>query len=139
LGVASKEVILEGDLIASPVYDPDRSPSFAVLGDFDLNHDGIRDSGGRSTIVSLIAEWGGTVVDEVTAMTDFVVVGAAPAAPKRVSNPSAEQTAAALTQQQVLDAYSNQLATTNLLAVPAMTQDVFLNFLGFGVESAGRR
>ncbi len=139
LRVAPHEVILDGDLIASPVYDPKRPPSFVVLGEFDLNYDGVRNPEERATIEALIREWGGLVADEVNAMTDFVVVGASPPRPKTVTNPTAEQTARATAMKRALDEYSNQLATADMLGVQTMTQDVFLSFLGRRVASAPRR
>ena len=81
------QVILEGDLVANPVYDPNRPLTFVVNGEFDLDRDGIVDRNGAATLESLIRDWGGRVSSEVTPLTDFVVLGTPPRRP-RVSGDS---------------------------------------------------
>lgn len=131
LSVAPRQVILEGDLIANPIYDPDRPPRFLVLGDFDLDHDGSVDLGGTATIESMIEEWGGEVVTDLTALTDFVVIGRAPRRPRRAADASSEQAQRFSAMQQLHDRYVSTIAGAKSLAVPIMTQEVFLNFLGY--------
>lgn len=132
--VAGNEVILEGDLIANPVFDPNRPLNFVVLGEFDLNHDGLPDRDGAATLESLIADWGGTLSTELTPLTDFVVLGAAPRRPKAVGE-GAEQSSpsgARQVNEQFWLLYHERLDTAKTMAVPILTQDVFLNFLGYG-------
>jgi len=131
LRVAPRETILAGDLVANPVYDPNRSLRFLVLGDFDLDHDGAVDQSGAATIESMIDHWGGQTVTELSALTDFVVIGRAPRRPRRVTDASSEQSRRAEAKQQLYDQYVNTVDSAKSLAVPIMTQEVFLNFLGF--------
>lgn len=131
LDVAPRQIILAGDLVANPVYDPNRPLRFLVLGEFDLDHDGAVDQGGAATIESMIDHWGGMTVTELSALTDFVVVGRAPRRPRRASDPSSEQARRANARQQLYDRYIDTVDAAKSLAVPIMTQEVFLSFLGF--------
>ena len=67
--------ILEGDVIANPVFDKSRQFNFAVAGDFDLDFDGMIDDPGGKQVARLIRGWGGKVVSRVNTRTDFVVWG----------------------------------------------------------------
>jgi hypothetical protein len=138
LHVVGNEVILEGDLIANPVYDPSRPPSFLVVGEFDLDRDGSPDPAGLLAMESLITDWGGVVVNELTALTDFIVLGAAPRRPVRMREPTAEEKKRADAQQRLWDAYMDTVSTARGLSVPVMTQEVFLNFLGYSNRYVGR-
>jgi len=125
---APTAVILEGDLIANPVYDPARAPTFLVLGEFDLDRDGILDRGGSSSIEALIGNWGGKITKELTPLTDFVVLGAPPKKP-RISSDGTVTTPASV--QTEWDRYNSLAEAARSMSVPVMTQNVFLNFLGY--------
>ncbi len=129
--VARNEVILEGDLIANPIYDSSRAVSFMVVGDFDLDHDGLPDPAGAPTIRSMVTDWGGTVTEELTALTDFVVLGGAPRRPRRARDATPEEAERARTMRQHFDGYHDTVRAARTLAVPVLTQEVFLNFLGY--------
>ncbi|MCB9852493.1 MAG: hypothetical protein H6819_05320 [Phycisphaerales bacterium] len=72
--------ILEGDGINNILLARTRGKqhTFVVVGDFDVDFDGTPDPRGRESIIRLIEREGGRVVDEVTPLTDFLVVGAEP-------------------------------------------------------------
>ncbi len=129
--VAADTLLLEGDLIANPIYDSSRAVNFVVLGEFDLDHNGIPDPNGAQAIGSMITNWGGTIAEELTALTDFVVLGQAPRRPKPARDVTPEQTARVQAMQQLYDRYDQALQSAKTLAVPIMTQEVFLNFLGY--------
>ena len=137
-GVADFEPVVEGDWIANPIYDPDRAPSFVVVGGFDLDRDGAVDLGGRGAIEAIITNWGGTVTHELTALTDFVVVGAAPPRPRQSADPTPAQAERTASMQGLRDRYEQMVASANGLSVPVMTQEVFLNFLGHTTRRTGR-
>jgi hypothetical protein len=124
------EVILEGDLIANPIYDRDRPVSFMVAGLFDLDYDGLSDGDGTATIESIITGWGGIVSSELTALTDFVVLGKAPRRPRTTrETPGGRPESEAL--REAYDRYMETVESAKSLSVPIMTQEVFLNFLGY--------
>ena len=140
VNVAANELILEADLIANPVYDPDRPLTFVVLGEFDLNRDGLPDRDGAATLESLITNWGGTVSAELTPLTDFVVLGAAPRRPKSTGE-GTELTGQSATKdpgQKAWTLYYDLLESAKTLSVPILPQDVFLNFLGYSGRVVSR-
>jgi molybdenum-dependent DNA-binding transcriptional regulator ModE len=140
VNITANEVILEGDLIANPVYDPNRPLTFVVLGEFDLNRDGLPDRDGAATLESLITDWGGKVSTELTPLTDFVVLGAAPRRPKAAGE-GADQAAPSAAKdpaQRAWARYNELFDSAKTLSVPILTQDVFLNFLGYGGRFAVR-
>ncbi len=140
VSVAANEMILEADLIANPVYDPDRPLTFVVLGEFDLNRDGLPDRDGAATLESLITNWGGKVSAELTPLTDFVVLGTAPRRPKSTGEGTDQsgQAAAKDPSQRAWTLYNELLESAKTLSVPILPQDVFLNFLGYGGRSVMR-
>lgn len=135
IAVAPGQVIMQGDLIANPIYDPRRAVTFLVLGGFDLDHDGELDADGGAQIEAMIADWGGAVTSELTAMTDFVVLGGPPRRPVPPRDQTPENVSRFNASQQVYDAYVAAVNEAKALSVPVLRQQVFLNFLGF----SGRR
>lgn len=125
------EVILEGDLIGNPIYDRTRPIGFSVIGRFDLDRDGNADTGGAQGVRDLITGWGGTVTDRIAADTDFVVLGSAPPQPKPAADLTPEQAAKNELVRQRYEQYFDDLETANRLSVPILSQDVFLQFLGY--------
>jgi hypothetical protein len=79
--------ILEGDKVGNIVLSRDRAKKqrFVVIGNFDTDFDGQPDARGADLIKGLVARYGGTVVDRVDAMTDYVIVGTEPAGPDIMS------------------------------------------------------
>lgn len=132
------QVILAGDLIANPIYDPSRPMVFVVTGGFDLNRDGAIDADGVGSVASLVRHWGGTVGDELTPLTDFVVVGAAPRRPRPDGEVSPDRVEVNRSRREVWDAYTETVTTAKNLSIPMMTQEVFLNFLGYSDRFAGK-
>lgn len=128
------EPIVEGDVIANPVYDRTRQFRFAVAGDFDLDFDGkIEDPSGQQ-VSRLIEHWGGNVVDEVDTRTDFLVRGEAPALLVLPENeeitPAQEERAEEMKQRR--DAFDARVQRARELSVPILTRTQFLHFMGYG-------
>lgn len=127
--IAPNSVILEGDLIANPIYDPAQPPTFLVLGEFDLDRDGILDRNGSAAVEALISNWGGKVASELTPLTDFVVLGAPPRKPREGRDGGLVSTTAG--SQSEWDRYNTLAESARSMSVPILTQNVFLNFLGY--------
>jgi len=73
--------VVRGDIIANPVYDPDKTYRFVIDGVFDFNGDGVPSKLERSDVKDLIRRWGGTIQDDIEGNTDFLVLGARPELP----------------------------------------------------------
>ena len=134
LAVDPRDIILEGDIIANPVYDPSRSLRFVVVGEFDLNGDGRRDAQGAEQIKAIITEWGGRLADQLSTEVDFVVAGAAPVVPETVSGSSTLDRGTQERDRMLQhdrDEYDGVIAAAQNLSIPILTQDVFLRFLGY--------
>ncbi|MEX0742676.1 MAG: hypothetical protein WD079_07740, partial [Phycisphaeraceae bacterium] len=102
---SSAQPVLPGDPIANLVYDRERQFKFFVFGDFDLDNDENYSVADRETVLTLVREWGGTVVDPeqrrdqlsarfdseladnqpVPPDVDFVVVGREPRMPPELA------------------------------------------------------
>ncbi len=72
--------ILEGDSVNNIVLSRNRAKKqrFVVVGEFDTDFDGEPDVRGREQVIAMIERWGGEVSDQVTALTDYVVLGSPP-------------------------------------------------------------
>lgn len=72
--------ILEGDAVGNIILSRNKAkkPQFCIVGEFDVDYDGHVDLRGREAIAALVHRYGGEVVDEVTAFTDYVVLGLEP-------------------------------------------------------------
>ena len=73
--------IVNNDVLANAIYDPNKTYAFAVYGNFDTNGDGIATRQEAQDIRGLIEGWGGRVMDEVSGDTDFLVLGVKPLLP----------------------------------------------------------
>ena len=129
--VYGRERILEGDLVANPIYDRSRALTFLVLGDFDLDHDGRPDPNGVEQVSALIEKWGGQTVQDVSARIDFVVTGAPPQEPRTAGEATAEVVERTREVTEKFRRFTQQLQTAHSLSIPVLTQEVFLRFLGY--------
>lgn len=73
--------VVRGDSVANAIYDPNKSYSFVVAGDFDLGGDGIATASERDEVSAVIAAWGGRTLPDITGATDFLVLGERPRLP----------------------------------------------------------
>jgi NAD-dependent DNA ligase len=123
-----------GDPIANLVYDRNTKYKFVVYGDFDLGQTGTARAGDRQKIEALVTRWGGQIQKEVTADTDFVVMGKVP---EVHSFPAEELADDPIVKQQqeeekaTYDAYEKVLDSAKDLHIPFMNQNRFLYFCGY--------
>ncbi len=73
--------IVNSDVLANAIYDPNKTYSFAIYGNFDTNDDGIYTREEMHDIRGLISSWGGRVTDDISGDTDFLVLGVKPVLP----------------------------------------------------------
>ncbi len=126
--------IIEGDLVANPVFDKTRRLNFVVAGDFDLNFDGRIDDPGGVEVARLIAQAGGNVVKTVDTRTDFVVLGAPPPAPAELgANETAEARERAAKQAAEREVFDKMVQEAKALSIPVLSRTQFLQFIGIKV------
>lgn len=136
--ISGNQAIVEGDLIANPVYERTRPLTFMTIGDFDLDHDGQPDPDGVAAVEAMITTWGGVLTSDMSAMTDFVVLGMAPRRPRATGEATGELAERQLQIQKRWESYNQRLADAQSLAVPILPQETFLDFLGYRSASGTR-
>lgn len=127
--------IVKEDIVANLIWDSETSNRFVVVGEFDINNDGRPEKDGRRRIVELIQRWGGTIMDDVTVDTDFLVIGTAPTPLPRPTqdeidiDPMAQQRYEQSNER--LERYNQLLEKANNLSVPVFNQKRFMYLIGY--------
>jgi len=125
--------ILRDDLIANAVYDPDKQYAFTVFGNFDTNSDNISTPEERLDVEALIAEWGGTVSNDITGDTDFVVLGRKPILPPQPSSTDHPETVAYyLDVRRTVDKYESIFEAAIQTGIPVLNQNRLWTLTGLG-------
>lgn len=137
-----KNPIIPDDVIANLIWNSDQANIFVVTGDFDFDGDGKIDANGHSRVVELIERWGGSVTDDVSIKTNFVVLGLPPHIPTKPTHEeleidpmAAEKYQASL--QRLLE-YRKIRERAEALAIPVFNTDRFLYFVGYKTLAATR-
>lgn len=73
--------ISNGDVIANAIYDPNKTYTFTVFGNFDTNNDDAFTPQEMQDVQGLIESWNGRLTDDITGDTDFLVLGTRPVLP----------------------------------------------------------
>jgi hypothetical protein len=125
--------LVEGDLIANLVYDPNVKYNFVVYGDFDMDRNGQATPQETDVVRRLVTQWGGQLMDRVNVDTDFVVLGAEPVLPtftrEDLQDPFNQKRLA--DAQAALEAYDQVRNRARDLHIPIMNQNRFLYLIGF--------
>jgi hypothetical protein len=130
-----KDPVVKDDIVANLIWDRNIPNRLVVAGDFDFNNDGTVDPEGAQRIVELIERWGGTVDDQITVDTDFVIIGIEPTPLPRPTqqdmdiDPMAQQRYQRSLQK--VDDYNELLVKTANLGVPVFNQKRFLLLIGY--------
>jgi hypothetical protein len=75
--------IVTGDVVANPIYDPNKVYRFVVFGNFDVNEDGVATPQEQSDLRAVVENWGGRVQEDLGGDTDFLVLGERPVLPPK--------------------------------------------------------
>jgi len=131
----SKMPIMIGDNVANLIWDSKQKNVFVVAGDFDLDGDGIVDRDAADKITALIKNWGGTVADNVSVETDFIVLGTQPPTPREPSFQQREIDPLAMEKYKAelkkLDHYHQVRQKAAILSVPVFNFERFLYLIGY--------
>jgi hypothetical protein len=126
------------DLIANLIWERDKTNNFVIAGEFDLDKNGYPDYDAISKIEALIRKWGGTVDQDVSARTDYVILGTEPKVPPeptleaRTSDPTLVDKYNAA--RQTLEHYDHIRRQAEALWVPIFTYERFLCFTGYASQ-----
>jgi len=138
LSVGRKNPIVTGDLVANLIWDSSKENQFVVAGEFDLDGDGGPDYDAIRKIEALIQRWGGVVTNEVSATTDFVVLGKEPLVPaeptldQQTQDPTAKEKFDAIRQNN--ERYNEVRQRAEALWIPIFSYDRFLHFTGYASQ-----
>lgn len=138
-----KNPIHEGDSIANLIWDADRKNRFVVAGEFDLDRNGETDFDAIRKIEGLIGKWGAEITQEVTADTDYVILGTEPKVPAEPTLDQQTEDPMAMDRynaaRQANDRYQQIRRQAESLCVPIYNYDRFLSFTGYAslVDKAG--
>ncbi len=131
--------IVTGDLAANLIWDTGKENQFVVAGEFDVDGDGLPDYDAIRKLEALIQRWGGVVANEVSATTDFVVLGKEPTVPaeptleQQTQDPTAMEKFNAIRQSN--ERYNQVRQRAEALWVPIFSYDRFLHFTGYANQS----
>jgi hypothetical protein len=127
-----------GDSVANLIWHAGRQNLFVVAGEFDLDRDGQIDYDAARRIEALIQRWGGAVARNVTADTDYVILGTEPRVPaeptldEQMNNPMAVQRYNSL--RQANERYHEVRQRAEALWIPIFNYDRFLHFTGYASQ-----
>ncbi len=130
--VAGRPVI-QDNVIANAVYDPNYQFKFLVHGRFDVDGDSRATATEADYIRSMIREWGGEVVegDEIPGDLDFLVLGVPP---DRVMQPrddaSVHEIDAWLRKRREFDQYQRLLDDATRAQIPVLNHNRFFVLTG---------
>lgn len=125
--------IREGDLIANLAYDKNVPVRFRIYGSFDLDNDGNPSPTDRDRLMTLVREFRGRIVDDVTVETDVLIMGQEPEVPRvteaDLADPMKNQEYQRAVQQR--DEYMAVRKQAQDLNVPILNQNQFLYYIGY--------
>jgi uncharacterized coiled-coil protein SlyX len=130
--------IVEGDIIVNIAYDKARKPKFVVVGDFDINYDGIVDADGVERIEAIVRDWGGQVVRELDETTDYVVVGVGPQSPEFAEGTIVSDVVRDLAMEKRWERaqFASMIEKARTMYIPVITQNQFLFLTGYAGDAA---
>lgn len=129
----SKVQLVDGDLLANAVYDPNMKFKFVVFGEFDIDDQGQSTSADKRRIDAMVVDFGGTLQPDITPDTDFLVLGLEPKQPRKLApddtNPERlKEYQAALKKVQL---YEDAIKRARDLSIPILNQNRFLALTGY--------
>jgi hypothetical protein len=130
--------VVKGDVIANPVYDPNKVYKFVVFGNFDTNRDGTATALERQDIVAMIEAWGGKTVDDLTGDVDFLVLGERPVIPARPpSDAPLEIVQEFIRRQRDVERYDQLYQRAVSTSIPILTENRLYTLIGKSTFRAG--
>jgi hypothetical protein len=134
-----KRPIVQGDNIANLIWDSNKINRFIIVGDFDLNQDGVTDDYAANKVKLLIKEWGGKVANEISIETDYIILGRAPRIHKKPTFEDMEMYPLALEKYEESvkkgEEYQKVLKQAEFLKIPVFNYERFLYFIGYKLKA----
>ncbi len=123
--------VAKGDVIANPVYDPSKTYSFLIFGDFDPSRTGNPSPVGQGEIRTLIEGWGGKIAPTLAGDVDFIVLGARPVIPPAPPTGAPANIVQAFTlAKRTAEEYDRLLAQAAATSIPVLNENRLYTLLG---------
>lgn len=123
--------IIKGDVVANPVFDPNKIYKMVVYGNFDVNRDSIATPLEASDLEALIQAWGGKVTPDLSGDVDFLVLGERPILPPRPpTNAPTEIVLNYISLDQKVQRYDQLLQQALATSVPILNENRLYTLLG---------
>lgn len=128
--------ILEGDAVVNIAFERGRLPKFLIVGDYDLNYDGIAEPDGQERVRSMVRQWGGQTVDALDETVDFVIIGRAPDVPQLAPGEPVSVIVKALADDKAraLSRFKDLIQQALTMYIPVLNQNAFLHLTGYAGE-----
>jgi len=131
--------VVKGDVVANPIYDPNKSYKFVVFGNFDTNRDGTSTALERQDVVAMIESWGGKTADDLTGDVDFLVLGERPVMPPRPSaDAPLEVVQEFIRRQREVERYDQLNARATSTSIPILTENRLYTLIGKTTSRIGQ-
>jgi len=133
-----EDPVVAGDLVANIAFDPTRTYTFVVVGNFDLHGTGRATLEGAGEVKSLLKRFGGKIAEQVDIDTDFVIRGERPELldpPPEYAPPQEQKVYRE--QLKVVEQFERQEALARSLRIPLLSPNRFLAFIGYTPTRAG--
>lgn len=126
------------DLIGNVAYDPIRTYTFVVEGQFDLANSGKPTADGGDKIKQLITLAGGKIANQLGIGTDFLVLGDEPPKPQKPQENAPPQVWKVYQDlMAAYDHYRDIQATAMKMQIPVLNLNRFLALVGYTSSEAG--
>ncbi len=127
--------VIPGDAAANAVYDPKKTYTFCVFGNFDTNNDSVPTPQESADIEALIRDWGGQLSDGISGSTDFLVLGDRPILPPEPKpEDPIELIQRYLKLKQNVQRYDELLDTAKRTSIPILNQNRLFTLTGFSPQ-----
>ncbi len=123
--------VVKGDVIANAIYDPNKVYKFMVYGNFDANGDGRVTASEAEDVKAIIANWGGTSIDELAGDVDFLVLGARPILPPEPGSGDPIEVVREFQRlKDIANRYDDLLRQADSTSIPVLNQNRLFTLVG---------
>lgn len=123
--------IAKGDLVSNLAFDKTRTYTFVIEGVFDLHGTGRATTDGTDAVKTLVRNYGGKVVDDVSVNIDYVVLGEETPKPVEPGPDSQPQVRRAYKKEyENWDRYNQVKLRAINLRIPVLNSNRFLDYIG---------
>jgi len=123
--------VTKGDVIANALYDPHKTYSFLVFGNFDADRDGRSTPTEAGEVKAIITGWGGRLADSLSGDVDFLVLGTRPVVPPQ---PPADAPTALLQefirQRNIAREYDRLFEQAAATSIPVLNENRLRTLIG---------